>query len=90
MTEQPPVDLMAALEASLKPAHPLRVSSAKGLPKPQTSIERTCRGCGASFIGLTPGKTGLRGIWREPLVWFCSTECAGIDPADAIVELADV
>ena len=71
-----PPDLMAALEASLKPAHPLRVESAHGEPKPSTSIERTCRKCGASFLGLAPGKTGLRGIWKEPLVWFCSQECA--------------
>jgi hypothetical protein len=85
-----PVDLMAALEASLGPLDPLRISSARGKPKPSTSIERTCRNCGASFLGLAPGKTGLRGVWREPLAWFCSTECAGIELPEAISELSDV
>lgn len=55
---------------------PVRVTSAHGEPRPATSIERTCRNCGASFIGLAPGKTGLVGIWRES-GWFCSTECDG-------------
>lgn len=69
------MDLMAALEKSLVDPTPVRERSARGEPKPTTSIERTCRGCGASFLGLAPGKTGERGIWREPLRWYCSIEC---------------
>lgn len=68
---------------------PPRITSARGEPKPETSIERTCCNCGASFIGLAPGKTGLRGIWQR-FRWFCSTECAGVEPADAVRGLADV
>ena len=55
---------------------PLRQRSAKGLPKPHTSIERTCRACGAGFIGLAFGKTGERGIWTNCGQWYCSVECA--------------
>ena len=44
---------------------PFRQKSARGQPRPQTSIERCCRGCGASFIGLAPGKTGEAGIWHD-------------------------
>lgn len=50
----------------------IRQKSAEGKPKPTTSIERTCQGCGASFLGLAPGKTGERGVWRE-WCWFCSS-----------------
>lgn len=53
---------------------PIRQESAKGLPKPETSIERRCHRCGASFIGLAAGKTGERGIW-DNWHWFCSKEC---------------
>lgn len=59
---------------------PLRQRSAKGLPKPHTSIERTCRTCGASFIGLAFGKTGERGIWTDCGRWYCSVECAPTPP----------
>ncbi len=58
---------------------PFRQKSAHGWPRPQTSIERCCRGCGASFIGLAPGKTGEAGIWHA-WRWYCSVECA---PAEA-------
>jgi hypothetical protein len=58
------------------PDIPIRRRSAH-VPRPSNSIERTCEGCGASFLGLAPGKTGERGIWRE-WNWYCSTEC---DPA---------
>jgi hypothetical protein len=63
------------------PAYPIRQKSAHGQPKPNTSIERRCanRSCGASFIGLAPGKTGEAGIWRD-WRWYCSVECA---PAQA-------
>ena len=57
---------------------PVRQKSARGQPRPETSIERCCKACGASFIGLAPGKTGERGVWRH-WRWYCSTEC---DPAD--------
>lgn len=43
-------------------------------PKPTTDIGRTCRTCGACFIGLAPGKTGERGLWRD-WKWYCSAEC---------------
>lgn len=55
--------------------YPVRQKSAKGLPKPTTSIERTCRKCGASFLGLAAGKTGEVGIWND-MAWLCSVECA--------------
>jgi hypothetical protein len=54
---------------------PLRQKSANGQPRPNTTIERTCRKCGASFIGLAAGKTGERGVWNN-WDWFCSVECA--------------
>lgn len=55
--------------------YPIRQKSAY-LPNPTTSIERTCRSCGASFLGLSPGKTGERGIWHsQGWVWYCSVEC---------------
>jgi hypothetical protein len=59
------------------PAYPVRRKSAHGWPKPETSIGRCCRSCGASFIGLAPGKTGEVGIWHD-WRWYCSLEC---DPA---------
>jgi hypothetical protein len=68
----------------MSPVAPLRQRSAKGLPKPHTSIERTCRECGASFIGLAFGKTGERGIWTDCGRWYCSVECA---PADVRARL---
>ena len=58
-------------------AYPVRQRSAGGQPRPDTTIERTCQRCGASFIGLAPGRTGERGLWRE-WEWFCSVECAGL------------
>ena len=43
--------VMKAAEERLaaEPLRPVRQKSALGLPKPTTSIERTCRRCGASF-----------------------------------------
>jgi hypothetical protein len=62
---------------------PVRQKSARGQPKAETSIERTCRTCRASFIGLAPGKTGEAGIWHD-WHWYCSAECAPAEckPAD--------
>lgn len=59
--------------------YPFRQKSAQGQPKPNTSIERTCRRCRASFLGLAAGKTGEAGIWHGGQ-WYCSVECA---PAEA-------
>ncbi len=53
---------------------PIRQKSANGQPRPTTSIERTCKRCGASLVGLAPGKTGERGIW-DSWAWYCSQEC---------------
>jgi hypothetical protein len=53
----------------------LREESLHGEPKPTTSIERTCRTCGASFVKVPPGKTGEAGIWID-WAWYCSIECA--------------
>lgn len=55
-------------------APPIRQRSAKGEPKPNTSIERCCASCGASFISLAYGKTGERGLWND-WKWWCSQEC---------------
>lgn len=60
---------------------PVRLKSARGEPKPTTTIERTCVSCGASFIGLAPGKTGQRGLWIRTGrhwygIWACSVQCA--------------
>jgi hypothetical protein len=55
--------------------YPVRQKSARGEPRPQTSIERCCQSCRASFIGLAPGKTGEAGIWHN-WRWYCSAECA--------------
>ena len=60
-------------------SYPFRQKSAQGQPKPHTSIERRCQSCGASFIGLAPGKTGEAGLWHD-WQWYCSVECA---PAEA-------
>lgn len=54
---------------------PVRQASANGQPRPETTIERTCRTCKASFIGLAAGKTGERGIWCG-WHWYCSAQCA--------------
>jgi hypothetical protein len=54
--------------------YPIRQQSLKGQPKPLTSIERTCRTCGASFVRSAPGNTGERGIWHY-WTWYCSIEC---------------
>lgn len=64
---------MAGVEAA---GWPVRKLSAHGQPKAGSSIERLCAACGASFIGLAPGKTGERGIWTPGLTWYCSEECA--------------
>ena len=56
-------------------SYPIRQKSVHGEPKPTTSIERCCATCGASFLGLAPGKTGLAGIWTA-MSWYCSQECA--------------
>jgi hypothetical protein len=63
-------------------SYPIRQESACGQPKPETSIERCCHGCGASFAGLAPGKTGQAGIWNwHHWRWYCSVECeAGARP----------
>lgn len=53
---------------------PIRVRSAKGHPRPNSEIERRCHACGASFLGLAPGKTGERGLWDD-WHWYCSIEC---------------
>lgn len=73
-------DGILALAAS---GYPFRQKSAQGQPAPKTGIERRCRTCGASFIGLAPGKTGEAGIWDDPH-WYCSVECtpAGARPAE--------
>jgi len=63
--------------------YPFRQKSAKGEPRPTTSIERTCSTCGASFIGLAPGKTGEAGIWNY-WQWYCSIECAPKRVRDAL------
>lgn len=62
---------MGALERA---DFPVRQKSAHGQPRPETGIERCCKACGASFIGLAPGKTGERGVWRH-WRWYCSDEC---------------
>ena len=54
--------------------YPVRQKSARGQPRPETSIERRCKTCGASFAGLAAGKTGEIGIWRS-WRWYCSIEC---------------
>lgn len=54
----------------------VRQKSARGQPRPLTSITRTCKTCDASFIGLAPGKTGERGLWDHGSRWYCSVECA--------------
>jgi hypothetical protein len=55
--------------------YPVRQKPAHGQPKPETSIERRCRTCTASFTGLAAGKTGEAGIWRD-WRWYCSAGCA--------------
>jgi hypothetical protein len=74
-------DLEAAVLARMRETatYPIRQKSASGQPKPKTSIERSCRGCGASFIGLAAGKTGERGIWNG-WNWYCSEECSEARP----------
>ena len=59
-------------------SYPFRQKSARGLPRPETSIERTCHTCGASFLGLAPGKTGEVGVWVK-WRWYCSIECAPVE-----------
>jgi hypothetical protein len=54
---------------------PIRRHSAKGQPPAFSSIARRCHHCGADFLALAPGKTGLRGIWHDSR-WSCSLECA--------------
>lgn len=87
---EPIPDLVANLEASLAKAKvgkdwPIRQRSARGLPKPNTSIERTCKRCGAAMLGLAPGSTQERGIWKD-WAWYCSQECfdgpLSVDPRD--------
>lgn len=51
---------------------PVRQRSLNGVPKPETSIERVCQTCGASFVRSCKDK--LRGIWRD-WRWYCSEEC---------------
>lgn len=69
-------DVLLRAAETLRVAYlPLRQKSAHGQPRPNTGIERTCRTCGASFLGLAAGKTGERGIWDD-WHWYCSVECA--------------
>lgn len=62
------------------PPSPVRHCSAHGFPKPSSRFERCCVTCGASFIGLAPGRTGERGLWggTNGWSWFCSVECAPV------------
>lgn len=54
---------------------PIRVASVQGRPPARSEFVRACRNCGADFLALAVGKTGLRGLWsREG--WWCSIECA--------------
>lgn len=54
--------------------YPLRQKSAHGVPAERNQFARTCKTCRASFLGLAPGQTGERGIWRD-WSWYCSAEC---------------
>ncbi len=85
--------LMQALEDAVEKAKvkvsPIRQRSANGVPKPGTSIERRCVECGASFIGLAPGKTHERGIWDD-WQWFCSVECYAVKHPDEAANLVAV
>lgn len=79
-------EMLAALteavqRAGIAHAHPIREESAKGKPRPTTTIERRCLYCGASFSGLAPGKTGFRGAWSE-WGWWCSVECVVSEAVD--------
>jgi hypothetical protein len=70
MSDEQPEDNTLALIDAVKdwaetPRYPFRQSSAHGEPKPTTTIERTCRKCGASFLGLAAGRTGEVGIWQS-------------------------
>jgi hypothetical protein len=86
--EQPEDNTLALIDAVkdwaelTPPRYPFRQSSAHGEPKPTTTIERTCRKCGASFLGLAAGKTGEVGIWHQ-MAWWCSVECFGRNPVAA-------
>lgn len=61
---------------------PVRQKSLNGEPKPETSIERRCVTCGASFVRSLPGRTRERGIWRD-WHWYCSVEC---DPRKGVTD----
>lgn len=68
-------DAVAALpEDVLVPDCAIRERSCRGEPAPRSQFARRCRACGADFLGLAPGRTGLRGIWQD-WQWFCSREC---------------
>ncbi len=79
MTQISSHEVEAAILARMRESAtcPVRRKSACGQPRPNTSIERTCDACGASFLGLAAGKTGERGIWGG-WKWYCSAECAEI------------
>ena len=55
-------------------SYPVRLKSALKVTD-DYQFARHCAECGASFLLLAPGKTGERGIWRPPLIWFCSVDC---------------
>jgi hypothetical protein len=64
------------VSAEATKTYPIRQRSARGVPAEGCQFLRRCVNCRASFLGLAPGKTGERGIWRD-WSWFCSAECAG-------------
>lgn len=66
----------------------VRVRSAKGQP-PCRKFMRRCAYCEADFLGLAPGKTGLRGLWDNCGDWWCSVECYDRDHADAPYDAAE-
>lgn len=53
----------------------IRQKSARGQPRPTSEFERRCKTCGASFLQLSPGRTGEAGVWVDDWVWVCSREC---------------
>lgn len=52
----------------------VRQESANGQPPARSKFFRSCKRCDADFLGLAPGKTGERGLWKD-WAWFCSQEC---------------
>ncbi len=56
--------------------YPVRVNSANGQPPNDSEFARSCQTCGASFLKLAAGRTGVRGVWSPTMLWYCSLECA--------------